>query len=182
MTKLVNLTKINIGIDYIPVDVCQRIKQKLATINSKVTDFNLWDFTHDDTDFQLLKDTFLSAATMLVREDSNTVDNLELARAWAVGYKDWEYQAPHHHGGTFVIGVAYIDVSEDSGDLLIQDPLASYNWINRDDKRLVGNRRASMPITPTTGMIVVMPGYLIHSTEPKPVGKTRLVIATNFDS
>ena len=184
MATFQNISKVNVAIDYIPEDVCQRITSKIRSIDSTAsgTEFNLWDHTKDDPDFEILKTALTNAANELVRADSNTVDQVRLARAWPVSYKDYEAHAPHHHGGTFVVGVAYVDVSEDSGDLLVQDPLAAYNWINRNDKRTYGSCRASVPITPVTGMIVVMPGYLVHSTEPKPAGKRRLIIATNFDN
>lgn len=183
MPKIVNISRVDIITDTISVDSCHRIKNKLGRINSKdsTVEFNIWDHVAGDPDFDLLKSKFLECANLLVKTNSNTVDNLTLGRGWPVGYKDWEYQAPHHHGSTFVVGVAYIDVSDDSGDLLVQDPLAAYDWIDRTDKRMNGNCRASIPVTPVTGMIIVMPGYLIHSTEPKPAGKTRLVLATNFD-
>lgn len=183
MPDIFNISKVDIVTDSIPVDVCQRIKSKLWKINSRDSkvEFNIWDHVEGDEDFAVLRSKFLECANLLVRENSNTVDQLSLGRGWPVGYKDWEYQAPHHHGGTFVVGVAYIDVSEDSGDLLIQDPLAAFDWFDREDKRMSGNCRVSVPVTPETGMVIVMPGYLVHSTEPKPVGKTRLVLATNFE-
>lgn len=182
MTEFVNITKVNVALDYVPVDVCNRISIKLNSIDSQNSgnEFNLWEATAGDPDFELLKQALKDTATTLVRTDSNTVTSVDVGRAWPVGYRDWEAHAPHHHGSSFVVGVAYIDVSEDSGDLLIQDPLAAYDWINRLDKRTTGSCRASVPITPITGMVLAMPGYLVHSTEPKPAGKRRLVIATNF--
>ena len=184
MTEFINITKVNVAVDYIPVDVCQRITNKLGRIDStdSGTEFNLWDHTVNDPDFEILKTAFTNTANELVRADSNTVDSVRIARAWPLAYRDYESHAPHHHGGTFVVGVAYVDVSEDSGDLLVQDPLAAHFWVNRNDKRTYGSCRASVPITPVTGMILVMPGYLVHSTEPKPAGKRRLIIATNFDN
>ena len=183
MTELVNITKVNVGIGQLPIDVCHRIALKLSRIKSTDTgtEFNLWDRTIGDPDFDALKSAFLNTANDLVQADSNTVSQVQIARAWPISYRDYEHHAPHHHGGTFVVGVAYIDVSEDSGDLLIQDPLSAHFWINHNDKRTYGSCRASVPITPVTGMIVVMPGYLVHSTEPKPLGKKRLIIATNFN-
>ena len=183
MTEFVNITKVNVAIGQLPIDICQRISTKLGRIKSTDTgtEFNLWERTVGDPDFDTLKSAFVSTANDLVQADSNTVDQVQIARAWPIAYRDNEHHAPHHHGGTFVVGVAYIDVSEDSGDLLVQDPLSAHFWINHNDKRTYGSCRASVPITPVTGMIVVMPGYLVHSTEPKPPGKKRLIIATNFD-
>jgi Putative 2OG-Fe(II) oxygenase len=182
LTEFVELSRVDIAVNYIPVEVCQEIRKAMRNINARSigTEFNLWDHGHENC-FQILKFKFLETAEDLVKEKSNTVSKLELDRAWVNNYQDGEYIAPHHHGNSFVVAIAYIDVSEDSGDLLIQDPLTQYHWHNRIDKRKTGSTRASLAITPSTGMIVAMPGYLIHSSEPKPPGKNRFIVATNYN-
>lgn len=182
MTNFIEISKIEIAVDYIPKEVCKRIKNAVQQIRSDGNDpeWSLWDHTAKNSDVQILKDKFLEVSRSLLNKNSNTVKNLPLDRAWYTNYKDNEYIGPHHHGNSFIVGIAYIDVDEDSGDLLIQDPLSSYNWINRKHRRQSGNCSANIPITPVTGMVVVMPGYLIHSSEPKYPGKSRFIISTNF--
>jgi hypothetical protein len=182
--QLVNITKVDALIDHFPLDSIAELIVKLRSVKKRdnVDEFNLWDETLGDPTFQTLKEKFLSMGNELMSQNSNTRSTLNLERAWINRYKDGEYIAPHHHGSSFMIGILYLYIDEDGGDLLIQDPLIAYSWKNIDDKRRFGNCRASIPITPVTGMMVVMPGFLIHSSEPKPAGKQRIVLSTNFSA
>ena len=184
MTKFVELSRVVIAQAEVPADYARSLVPYIRKIYSenkfKTREFNIWDHAEDSV-FDQIKNAFVSTAQDLVRGHSNTVTDVSLDRSWARNYDDGDYIAPHIHGGNFIAGVVYLDVSEDSGDLLIQDPLAQYNWHSRNDKRTVGDGRVSMAITPYTGLIVVMPGYLIHSSEPKPAGKRRFILSTNFN-
>jgi len=176
MPKIVNLTKVDLLIDHLSVDVCNSILNKLPLIPQTE---DLWDAVSNDPDFIIVKDHFKLLADQLLAHGSNLYSSAKIDRAWLVDYKDNQYLTPHYHGGSFITGIFYLEADENSGDLLVQDPLASFNWVNRYDNGRSG--RASMPIKPSKGMMIVMPGYLVHSTQPKPPGTRRTIISTNFN-
>jgi hypothetical protein len=183
MSELINITRADIVVDSIPLDLAARILEKVKDIEGSRS-FNIWTHFAEDNDFKLLGDAFIKATTELINFGCNHHVNFNLGRAWPHIYKDWEYTAPHHHGPayhgpSFVVGVVYLDFSEGAGDLLIQDPFTQWGWIRREDNGR--DARASMKFTPSVGKLVVMPGYILHSTEPKPAGKNRAMISTNID-
>ena len=181
MTEFVNITTVDIAVDKVSVDLCSRITQKIQTLNIiiKDQDFNLWDYFKNDPDFEQLGSAMVAVGQALLDRRSNKSIKCELGRGWIVNYGTGNYQTPHHHGRTLMVGIAYIDFDVEAGDLLLQDPLSMFDWVDRFDH--LGNCRASVHVTPEAGMLVAMPGYLIHSTQPKPPGKQRIIISTNFN-
>lgn len=181
MTDFVNITTVDIAVDQIDADVCSRIAHKIQTLDIVIKDqnFNLWNHFKDDNDFKQLGSAMVAVGQSLLDRRSNKGIKCELGRGWIVSYDNDSYQTPHHHGRTLMVGIAYIDFDVGAGDLLLQDPLSMFDWVDRFDQ--LGNCRASVHVTPKAGMLVAMPGYLIHSTQPKPPGKKRVIISTNFN-
>jgi hypothetical protein len=184
MLEIFNITKINAVIDNIPVDLCKRILEKIQDVVCNIADgqnFDILDYFSADTDFITLQESFINAGRTLLLDSGNTQDDLSIDRMWINNYADNDYIQPHYHFRSMVTGIVYLDVDQGAGDLLIQDPLAGYHWTNRKSKSGRYDSQASIPVSPSTGMLLVMPGFIVHSTEPKAEGKSRIVLATNFN-
>ena len=179
MTEFVNITTVDVAVDNLDIELCNRIAQKIQTITTVNQEFNIWQYFAGDADFDQLGDAMVMTGQALLDRRSNKNIKCELGRGWVVEYDNNGYQTPHHHGRTLMVGIAYIDFDDNAGDLLLQDPLSVFDWVDRFDQ--LGNCRASVHVTPKQGMLVAMPGYLIHSTQPKPPGKRRVIISTNFN-
>lgn len=69
---------------------------------------------------------------------------------------------PHNHPVSALTAVYYVDVPPKSGDILLHDPRGGidYSWWSYNERR-----RPFMRITPVAGMLLIFPGYLVHSVE-----------------
>jgi uncharacterized protein (TIGR02466 family) len=184
MPEFLNITKINAAVDNISADVCERILLKIQDVGLTVAqgqDFNMLRYFETDSDFVILRDALINAGRALLLDSGNTEDDLSIDRMWVNIYGDDDYIQPHYHFRSMVTGIVYLDVDQGAGDLLIQDPLAGYHWTNRKSKSGRYDSQASISISPSTGMLLVMPGFIVHSTEPKVKGKSRIILATNFN-
>lgn len=185
MSEILNISKCDIVIDKtsIPQDVVNRLIQKIKQLNVNSAESykarNLIDTFNGDEDFELLKKAFIENAITLLNESSDTAINFILNECRFVEYWDDGYIHHHTHSHTsLMVGILYLDADEGCGDLLVQDPLAMVNWKNRTGK--LYTHGSDIKISPEPGLIVVMPGYLIHGSEPKPPGKKRSLFAVNF--
>lgn len=89
-----------------------------------------------------------------------------------------ECESAHHHLTAKLIAVYYVSAGPKQGDILLHDPRGSTNWVEplarTEEKKTM---RAFHRITPKPGMLLVFPGYLIHSVETNLSDTVRLSIA-----
>ena len=90
---------------------------------------------------------------------------------------------PHYHG--LMAAVYYVDVPKNSGDLLLHDPRGNTTgWENLDfepnDPTKNKYSRCYHRINPVDGMLVVFPGFLVHSVETNLSQKNRTSIVMNI--
>jgi hypothetical protein len=73
-----------------------------------------------------------------------------------------ECDGPHNHPWSAVTAVYYVEVPKNSGDILLHDPRGgiNYSWWPYNERR-----RPFIRITPKAGMLLIFPGYLVHSVE-----------------
>jgi len=179
MSQVVNISKVDILVDQYTPAGCLELENHIASLRHDDAEYNLWNYPCQALDN--LKIKFESMANQLLANSSNQYTRAVVDRAWEINYDDGGYIAPHYHGGSFITGILYLSADPGSGDLLIQDPLVAYNWRNLKNEKQGHDGSASIHITPETGKMIVMPGFLIHSTEPNPVGLRRHVFSTNFN-
>ena len=101
-------------------------------------------------------------------------------RNWPKGYTyDWrsrrniympgENDSPHYHPEPDLIAVFYVDIPENSGDILFFEtrgavgPFWRDKWESKDKKGRTG--RVYHRIAPKPGMLVLFPNYLFHEVE-----------------
>ena len=89
---------------------------------------------------------------------------------------------PHSHPLSFIVGVYYIQVPPNSGDILLHDPRGSVLW---PEPQAVTEKykqtRSYHRITPIEGQLLLFPGYLVHSVEPNFSKNVRISIAMNIN-
>ena len=77
-----------------------------------------------------------------------------------------ECDTPHFHPFAKLIAVYYVQVPENSGDILFLDPRGGTFW---PDPKAVTNEyrmaRVYHRVTPKPGLLVMFPNYLAHSVE-----------------
>jgi hypothetical protein len=93
--------------------------------------------------------------------------------------------SPHHHPDCMLAVVYYIRVPAHSGDILLHDPRGSILWQDPQARTDVTwkSYRPYHKITPVPGMLLIFPGYVIHSVENNLSNDLRLSIAisTRFE-
>lgn len=87
--------------------------------------------------------------------------------------------SPHHHPDCMLAVVYYVKVPQNSGDILLHDPRGSILWQDPQARTDVNwqSYRPYHKITPTPGMLLIVPGYVIHSVETNLSQEMRLSIA-----
>jgi len=87
--------------------------------------------------------------------------------------------SPHHHPECMLAVVYYVKVPEKSGDILLHDPRGSILWQDSQARTDVSweSYRPYHKITPVPGMLLIFPGYVIHSVESNLSQEMRLSIA-----
>lgn len=89
-----------------------------------------------------------------------------------------QIDSPHHHGNAKLVGVYYVSAKPGQGDILLHDSRGSVNWTDPQAVTDPGKfMRSFHRITPVSGMLLLFPGYLIHSVEPNLTNDVRLSIA-----
>jgi hypothetical protein len=89
---------------------------------------------------------------------------------------------PHHHPTNKLVGVYYIIVPKNSGDLVMHDPRGSIIWQDPQARTDVDwcSSRPFHKITPKPGDLILFPGYLIHSVETNLSTEMRLSIVIDI--
>jgi hypothetical protein len=87
--------------------------------------------------------------------------------------------SPHHHPECMLAVVYYVKVPENSGDILLHDPRGSILWKDPQARTDVTweSYRPYHKVTPVPGMLLIFPGYVIHSVESNLSQEMRLSIA-----
>jgi hypothetical protein len=182
MVDFVNITRVDVAVSSIPKELCFAIKTTATEYYSIPRNISLWGYTKNNPNFNIVRDEFIRSAKSLWERNSNLKISIGMRHAWFNDYSldgGWNI-APHLHHDCIMNGTLYLEADDDPGDILIQDPLAHVGWINRLDKRCNGTGRVSIPITPKAGMIIVMPAFLVHSTELPYNNKRRCALSIDF--
>jgi hypothetical protein len=87
--------------------------------------------------------------------------------------------SPHHHPECLLAVVYYVTVPNNSGDILLHDPRGSVLWRDPQARTDItwDSYRPYHKITPTPGMLLIFPGYVVHSVESNLSQEMRLSIA-----
>lgn len=92
---------------------------------------------------------------------------------------------PHHHAHAKAIGVYFVAGNgPESGNLLLQDPRGGIDWPVEGNLEITPrgplSSRSSIKITPTPGILIMAPAFIIHSVEPNLTQKERITVNVDF--
>jgi uncharacterized protein (TIGR02466 family) len=98
--------------------------------------------------------------------------------------KPLESDTPHHHvGKSILVGVYYADVPPNSGDILLHDPRGPLPWenlnFNPNDPIANKSARCYHRVKPQNGLLLLFPGFLVHSVETNLSNQNRTSIVLN---
>ena len=95
--------------------------------------------------------------------------------SWVNVHNHGGWTTPHQHANTQIAVVGYLDVPENSGNLLIENPLKPYLSAGP----LSSNYSFWSPIEVETGDVLFFPGWLWHQTEKNMSDQSRYVLSAN---
>jgi hypothetical protein len=92
-----------------------------------------------------------------------------------------EMDSPHWHSNAVLVGVYYVQAGDNQGDILLHDPRGG-TWWPEPNAVTESNKytRTFHRVKPESGMLVMFPGYLIHSVEANLSDSMRLSIPIEF--
>lgn len=107
-------------------------------------------------------------------------NKFEIAQCWSNRHKHTGKTAFHKHGVyTQYVIAYYLSVPENSGDLLIIDPM-EYHWNSYNSKMIDECNTWGWRQKVKTGDMVIMPNFLIHGTdENRNLNEDRYVLTLN---
>lgn len=166
----------------------EKIKQacyKLKELDSEgrtISNFGGWQST-DIVSMNLPEfNEFLSALNDKCKEVySDITPNFEgvLGNAWVNIHGPNAYNRLHFHCWSTLSGCVYINVEDDSGDIVFRTPTPQVHYpFNPEDNPLFFE---SVTYKPTNNKIIVFPAWLAHETFPSPNSREdRISISFNI--
>ena len=101
---------------------------------------------------------------------------------WFQDYRQDGMHRRHNHGISRVSGVFWIRANEQAGDLILENPVSELGTVQDNINNPMGDYTAEHEfITPSTGMLVLFPGFIYHEVMPSLEGVVRTVMAFNMD-
>ena len=108
---------------------------------------------------------------------------LTLSNFWVNINHHRDYNKRHDHPRSLISGVFYVDVPNNSGDIIFINPtkyfLYSGALTSIQNKNFYNNSWAA--ITPTNNQLLLFPSYLEHEVAANESKKDRISISFNFD-
>mgnify|MGYP000420277701 CR=1 FL=1 len=139
------------------------------------TPFNLFD--SEDFCVKVLEAAVEQATNEAFSDAGFDLRFAAIGRAWVSMLRENEWDTPHTHRSTDLVGVYYPQVPPGSGALWINDPRGNATFgkmVDGKDGR-VGHR-----IEPRQGMLVLFPGDVTHFVEPHRGTAPRLSVGMNI--
>ena len=106
---------------------------------------------------------------------------IDVCRAWGIKHMPNDWAQNHCHMNSVFSGIYYLDVTEHSGDLVIEKGQHSTNCfmttLTPDVNYFNQYTQQSWRLKPETGMLVVFPSQIIHNVEKNLTQNERYAIA-----
>lgn len=103
-----------------------------------------------------------------------------LSESWINLHPPGAYTAEHHHQNVTVAVAAYLEVPENSGRLLIKNPLQIYKMGEPLNYYYYDQKMDWMPIDVKTNDVLFFPGWLTHATERNLSLDDRYIMSLNI--
>lgn len=106
--------------------------------------------------------------------------NKHLSKSWINCHPPGAWTVAHHHHNSTVAVVAYLHVPENSGRLMIENPLQIYKHSEPLTNTYFDEGLNWKPIEVKTNDVLFFPGWLEHKTEKNLSNENRYVISLNI--
>ena len=111
--------------------------------------------------FDFFNQCFLTSTLKLIHPSHKLNDRrYYFSDLWGVVYQKDDHTYPHNHFPSYFSFCYYLKTTENSSPLVFDD--------------------TNVKIKPTTGMLVLFPGWMIHSVPPQLVNEERILLSGNI--
>ena len=106
--------------------------------------------------------------------------SLELATCWAIVNGKWASSVVHCHPNSFLSGVYYVNVTEESGDIFFQDPRQGAHMLSCPVTEFTPWTIRQVTYRPRPGGMLIFPSWLYHGVGPNLTDTPRVSLSFNF--
>jgi uncharacterized protein (TIGR02466 family) len=150
--------------------------------NGKQTDKNLHlqynVFSKINSDIHLFLNSCINEVLIPIEENHAHKIKYETKEMWANISEYQGYNIEHNHPGYFMSGVFYVNVSQNSGNIVFRDPRPIPDWSG--DASLYKLLYANTSITPKNNMLLLFPSWLYHRVETNYSDTERISVSFNI--
>jgi len=165
-------------------------KEVYETLEYKRMSYNNGDistekFVLDNPKFKEIKDTILLHLNLYAYDVLKVNKSIEfyLTNSWITRHHQNDYSQTHSHYNSIFSGCFYLDVSEESGDFIIENnPLATNIFtptlrpFMEDNSNINAN---DWIVKPKKGDLILFPSTVLHSVNQNKTNKPRYSLAFN---
>lgn len=137
------------------------------------------DYPHMWSEFDYFKSKALDSISIAIGKWKIDETVYIPSDSWVNIHTKGSWTEEHTHRGAQFVGVYYLNVPENSGRLLVRDPM-EYAWgaLASDEPR--GINDIWYPVDVKTGDFVLFPSWLKHKTESSSTDEPRYIMSINF--
>jgi uncharacterized protein (TIGR02466 family) len=110
----------------------------------------------------------------------NNLGSLEMSNAWININPPGSYNASHHHLGSVLSGVYYIDATANQGNIQFERKDNAEYHIPLDKLNTSSYTSTITSYTAKTDMLYIFPSWLMHSVDSNQSATDRLSISFNY--
>ena len=105
--------------------------------------------------------------------------NMNCGESWINVHRKGGWTTAHHHQNATISIAAYLEVPENSGNFLVENPLRPYKCSEPLSQGYLSDKIWG-PIEVESGDVLFFPGWLTHKTEKSKTDNPRYVLSTNY--
>jgi uncharacterized protein (TIGR02466 family) len=102
-----------------------------------------------------------------------------ITQCWANINPRGGYNVAHCHANSFLSGVYYLSVPENSGNIVFYDPRVQLDAMRGPIKEVSAHTAPEVIYKPKEGLLLLFPSWLLHRVEPNDSDRERVSIAFN---
>lgn len=191
MHKHVVMPLFSIPIYISNIEITNNIRDKIREVPLKRINVNNGDLSIssrilDDLNFQDIKSKIINHIDIYTKEILSVADyiNFNIQNSWIMRHTKGDYSHTHIHTNSLLSGIVYIEVDDNSGDIVFQKDSNYTNLfppaIDVDVKERNIFNSKTWEFTPKSGQIFIFPSNLSHSVNESKSDNLRYCLSFNL--
>lgn len=107
-------------------------------------------------------------------------EGIEITSCWANINPSGASNPPHTHPNNYLGGVYYVDVPENAGRIIFEDPRPQANVVSPRVTQSTAENSGRAEVAVEEGVLLLFPAWLVHHVPPNPANRNRISISYNL--